>query len=186
MRFLKRLAAEEPKLFGGGFLSSADYKGSYPKVLNVNKRQIIEAIVEAGPYLSPAEQKLADLYLEYPPRIIAKKMGIPVSILYDRLRFLRRNALAIVAKLKDSLINRREYTPPDERLECHPSQIALRTVALTLNEKTKFCYLVERDSFATWVDEEGQTLPAAVADVLNNIADDAKDFEFLDVVADGA
>lgn len=130
--------------------------------------------------LSPKEQKLAKLFLEMPPRKIAKVLRVRPAILYERLRSLREKALALAAVKRDKYTNQRSRALTPKDLDTHPSLIARRTLRLTLGERVAHCYLVERDGDSVWVDENGAAFGKEVQEILHNAEEDV-DGEVLEI-----
>lgn len=179
VKYLQRLAKTEPDLFAGGFMAATPYN-SFPKIINYSRQTVADAIIAAIPQLTKAEQQLAELYMQHPPKLIATMLGIKRSVLYERLRGLRIKSLELAAARNEDYLLAREYVPIEERLDCPPEAVALRTVRFTLNEVVKHAYQIERDGECIWLDEAGEMFTAEVADLLEHVAEDCAAYEHLD------
>jgi hypothetical protein len=180
MKYLERLAKSEPTMFGGGFMSATPYN-SFPKILNTNRQAVADAIIAALPELTKEERRLAELYMQYPPKTIAVRLRLKRSVVYERLRSLRIRALELAATRKDDYLLAREPVPLDERLDCSPEVVAVRIVRFTLHDETRSAFQIERDNELLWVDDDGQLFTKEVSELLDSIDEDSPGFTFLDV-----
>jgi len=179
LEWLRNHAKTEPELAAG--LSGCLPYHSFTKVINFDRQYIVNAITTAMPDLLPSEQELAELFLQMPPRKIAKVLNVKRSVLYDRLRALRAKALRLTATKRASYVNQRSPELTPTQLELAPADLARRTLCLQFQGKTAFAYLVERDEDAVWVDESGLAFAEEVQDILHN---HEEDLGFADSVLD--
>lgn len=170
LEWLRNHEKTEPELAAG--LSGCLPYHSFTKVINFDRQYIVNAITTALPELLPKEQELAELFLQMPPRKIAKKLGVERSVLYDRLRALRAKALRLTAAKRESYINQRSQDLTPSQLELPPADVARRTLRFQFQNKTAFAYLIERDDEAVWVDDAGRAFATEIQDILNNHEED--------------
>ncbi len=149
------------------FTGYLPYSTNYTKIRGHDAKYVMDTIEAGMPYTKPAMQKLAELYLQLPPRQVATELGLDRSQVYERIRDLKTLAFRKLAKSNDKLINARDGKAD---LDAPPSFVFLKQRRLSYRDQVRVVYFVER--FAAWVDESGALFPAEIQDILNNYEED--------------
>lgn len=162
----------------GGLTAALPHHQSYFRSYLIEQKFVADLIAAAMPYRNPLYQRVAELYLTTSPRKVAETLKLSRKRIYDVIYNLKRIARAKWEQEREGLLNARDEAHHREPLETHPEYMALRTVAITLGETTKYAYLLEDGS---WVDEDGKAFTDDICDILNNREEDLRDASVLEV-----
>lgn len=157
----------------------AEHGTEFYRSWRLENEHLANILTEVRDHLAPKDQKTIDLFLQVPPRVMAKELGIDRGKAYGRVKRVKSRALAKYRELRSSEYGSRKVADP-KKLSPPVKKVKFAAPGQDHTEEVR---LVLLDNKPIWVDSKGGVFPDEIQDLLDMLPEMQKGFEVLDVIA---